>query len=125
VAAIEKGYPQKEIHDAAYAYQQAVERKEKIVVGVNQFVSEEKHPIEILTIDESVARHQRQKLTELREKRDKARVQAALEALGSAAATDQNLMPYVLEGVRAYATLGEMCDVLRRVFGTYEEPAFQ
>jgi methylmalonyl-CoA mutase N-terminal domain/subunit len=124
VAAIEKGYPQKEIHDAAYAYQQAVERKEKIVVGVNQFVSEEKHPIEILTIDESVARHQRQKLTELREKRDKARVRAALEALGSAAATDQNLMPYVLEGVRAYATLGEMCDVLRRVFGTYEEPAF-
>jgi methylmalonyl-CoA mutase N-terminal domain/subunit len=124
VAAIEKGYPQKEIHDAAYAYQQAVERKEKIVVGVNQFVSEEKHPIEILTIDESVARHQRQKLTELREKRDKARVQAALEALGSAAATDQNLMPYVLEGVRAYATVGEMCDVLRRVFGTYEEPAF-
>jgi methylmalonyl-CoA mutase N-terminal domain/subunit len=124
VAAIEKGYPQKEIHDAAYAYQQAVERKEKIVVGVNQFVSEEKHPIEILTIDESVARHQRQKLAELREKRDKARVQAALEALGSAAATDQNLMPYVLEGVRAYATLGEMCDVLRRVFGTYEEPAF-
>ena len=93
--------------------------------GVNQFVSEEKHPIEILTIDESVARHQRQKLAELREKRDKARVQAALEALGSAAATDQNLMPYVLEGVRAYATLGEMCDVLRRVFGTYEEPAFQ
>jgi len=124
VAAIERGFPQEEIHDAAYAYQQAVERKEKIVVGVNQFVSEEKHPIEILTIDESVARHQRQKLAELREKRDKARVQAALEALGSAAGTDQNLMPYILECVRAYATVGEMCDVLRRVFGTYEEPAF-
>ncbi|MGD0921328.1 MAG: methylmalonyl-CoA mutase family protein [Terriglobia bacterium] len=125
VAAIEKGYPQREIHDAAYAYQQAIERKEKIVVGVNEFVSAEKHPIEILTIDESVARHQCQKLAELRKKRDNARVQATLEALGSAAGTDENLMPYVLECVRAYSTVGEMCDVLRRVFGTYEEPAFR
>ena len=125
VAAIEKGYPQREIHDAAYAYQQAIERKEKIVVGVNEFVSEDKHPIEILTIDESVERHQSHKLAELRKKRDNARVQARLEALGSAAGTDENLMPYVLECVRAYATVGEMCDVLRRVFGTYEEPAFR
>jgi methylmalonyl-CoA mutase N-terminal domain/subunit len=125
VAAIEKGYPQKEIHEAAYAYQQAIERKEKIVVGVNEFVSEEKQPIEILTIDESVARHQSQKVAGLKKQRDQARVEAALEALGSAAGTDQNLMPYVLECVRAYATLGEMCDVLRRVFGTYEEPAFR
>jgi methylmalonyl-CoA mutase N-terminal domain/subunit len=125
VAAIEEGYPQKEIHDAAYAYQQAIERKQKIVVGVNGFVSEEKQPIEILTIDESVARHQSQKVAELKKQRDHPRVEAALEALGSAAGTDQNLMPYVLECVRAYATLGEMCDVLRRVFGTYEEPAFR
>jgi methylmalonyl-CoA mutase N-terminal domain/subunit len=125
VAAIEKGYPQKEIHEAAYAYQQAIERQEKIVVGVNEFVSEEKQPIEILTIDESVARHQSQKVAELKKQRDHPRVEAALEALGSAAGTDQNLMPYVLECVRAYATLGEMCDVLRRVFGTYEEPAFR
>jgi methylmalonyl-CoA mutase N-terminal domain/subunit len=125
VAAIEEGYPQKEIHDAAYAYQQAIERKQKIVVGVNEFVSEEKQPIEILTIDEGVARHQSQKLAEVKKKRDQARVQATLEALASAAGTDQNLMPYVLECVRAYATLGEMCDVLRRVFGTYEEPAFR
>jgi methylmalonyl-CoA mutase N-terminal domain/subunit len=125
VAAIEKGYPQREIHEAAYAYQQAIERKEKIVVGVNEFVSQEKHPIEILTIDESVARHQSDKLAELRKKRDNARVQATLAALGSAAGTDENLMPYVLECVRAYATVGEMCDVLRRVFGTYEEPAFR
>ena len=125
VAAIEKGYPQREIHDAAYAYQQAIERKEKIVVGVNEFVSAEKHPIEILTIDESVARHQSQKLAELRKKRDNARVQATLEALGSAAGTDENLMPYVLECVRAYTTVGEMCDILRHVFGTYEEPAFR
>jgi methylmalonyl-CoA mutase, N-terminal domain len=125
VAAIEKGFPQREIHEAAYAYQQQLERKEKIMVGVNEFVSEEKRPIEILVIDEAVARRQSEKLGELRGTRDNARVKSTLEALGSVAGTDQNLMPYILESVRAYATLGEMCDVLRRVFGTYEEPAFR
>jgi methylmalonyl-CoA mutase N-terminal domain/subunit len=125
VPAIERGYPEKEIHDAAYAYQQAVERKEKIIVGVNDYVMEEEHSIPILVIDESVARQQREKLEQLHRKRDNARVQAALESLGSAASTDSNLMPYILECVRAYATLGEMCDVLRKVFGTYEEPAFR
>ncbi len=125
VAAIERGFPQREIHDAAYAYQKAAERKEKIIVGVNDYVSEEKRPIEILQIDESVARHQRQQLAKMRGSRDNARVSAALDALGQAAGTDQNLMPYILEGVRAYTTVGEMCDVLRKVFGTYEEPAFR
>jgi methylmalonyl-CoA mutase N-terminal domain/subunit len=125
VAAIEKGFPQKEIHDAAYAYQQSVERKEAIIVGVNDFVTEEDRPITILVIDENVARLQRQKLADLRKRRDNLRVHAALAALGGAASTDANLMPYILEAVRAYATLGEMCDVLRRVFGTYEEPAFR
>jgi len=124
VAAIEKGFPQREIHEAAYAYQQQLERKEKIMVGVNEFVSEEKRPIEILVIDEAVAHRQSQKLAELRRTRGNTRAQSTLEALGSAAGTDENLMPYILECVRAYATLGEMCDVLRRVFGTYEEPAF-
>jgi methylmalonyl-CoA mutase N-terminal domain/subunit len=125
VAAIEKGFPQKEIHDAAYAYQQAIERKEAVIVGVNDFVTEEERPITLLVIDESVARQQRQKLEELRKQRDNSRVRATLESLSSAAATDANLMPYILACVRAYATLGEMCDVLRRVFGTYEEPAFR
>jgi methylmalonyl-CoA mutase, N-terminal domain len=125
VAAIETGYPQKEIHDAAYAYQQAVERKEEVIVGVNEFVTAEERPITLLVIDENVARLQRRKLEELRKRRDNLRVQTALEALGSAASSDANLMPYILEAVRAYATLGEMCDVLRRVFGTYEEPAFR
>jgi len=125
VAAIEKGFPQKEIHDAAYAYQQAVERKEAIIVGVNDFVTEEERPITILVIDENVARQQRQKLERLRKQRDNSRVQATLESLASAAATDANLMPYILESVRAYATVGEMCDVLRKVFGTYKEPAFR
>jgi methylmalonyl-CoA mutase N-terminal domain/subunit len=125
VPAIERGYPQKEIHDAAYAYQKAVECKEKITVGVNDYVMEEDRPIKLLVIDDSVARHQVKKLEEVRQKRDNGRVQRALEALGGAAATDANLMPYILEGVRAYATVGEMCDVLRKVFGTYEEPAFR
>ena len=125
VPALECGYPQKEIHDAAYAYQQAVERKEKTIVGVNEYVTEEELPIKLLVIDDSVARHQAKKLTDVREQRDSSRVQRALEALGSAVSGDTNLMPYILECVRAYATVGEMCDVLRKVFGTYEEPAFR
>ncbi|HEV2424921.1 MAG TPA: methylmalonyl-CoA mutase family protein [Terriglobia bacterium] len=124
VAAVEKGFPQREIHEAAYAYQQQLERKEKIIVGVNDFVTDEKRPIDILVIDEEVAHRQNEKLAGLRQTRDNARVQSTLEALGSAAGTDKNLMPYLLECVRAYATVGEMCDVLRGVFGTYEEPAF-
>ncbi|HEY6291815.1 MAG TPA: methylmalonyl-CoA mutase family protein [Terriglobia bacterium] len=124
VAAVEKGFPQREIHEAAYTYQRQLERKEKIIVGVNEFVTDEKRSIDILVIDEAVARHQSEKLAELRRTRDQARVQSALEALRGAAGTDRNLMPHILECVRAYATLGEMCDVLRRVFGTYEEPAF-
>jgi methylmalonyl-CoA mutase N-terminal domain/subunit len=125
VPAIERGYPQNEIHEAAYAYQQAVERKEKTIVGVNDYVTQEDLPIKLLVIDDSVARHQVKKLEEVRQQRDNARVHQTLEALGSAAATDTNLMPYILECVRAYATLGEMCDVLRNVFGTYEEPPFR
>ena len=125
VPAIERGYPQKEIHEAAYAYQKAVERKEKIIVGVNDFVTQEDRSIKLLVIDDSVARQQVKKLEEVRERRDNAYVQRALESLGSAAATDANLMPYILECVRAYATVGEMCDVLRKVFGTYEEPALR
>jgi len=124
VAAVEKGFPQREIHEAAYTYQQQLERKGKIIVGVNEFVTEEKRPSEILVIDESVARRQGEKLAELRRTRDNARVRSTLVALGTAAGTDKNLMPYILECVRAYATLGEMCDVLRGVFGTYQEPAF-
>jgi methylmalonyl-CoA mutase N-terminal domain/subunit len=124
VAAVEKGFPQREIHEAAYTYQKQLERHEKVIVGVNEFVTDEKRPIDILVIDEAVAHRQSEKLAELRKTRDNARVQSTLEALTSAADTDKNLMPYILECVRAYATLGEMCDVLRRVFGTYEEPAF-
>jgi methylmalonyl-CoA mutase N-terminal domain/subunit len=125
VPAIERGYPQKEIHEAAYSYQQAVERREKTIVGVNDFVADEGCPISLLAIDESVARHQVAKLQKVRKTRDNSRVQGVLEALGSAAATDVNLMPFILECVRAYATVGEICDVFRNVFGTYQEPPFR
>jgi methylmalonyl-CoA mutase N-terminal domain/subunit len=125
IAAIERGFPQKEIHEAAYRYQQAVERREKIIVGVNEYVVE-KEPVEvpILSIDESVAEIQRERLRRLRARRDNAKVTRALEALKEAARGTENTMPYILECVRAYATLGEICDALKEVFGEYHEPPF-
>ena len=125
VAAIEKGFPLREIQDASYEYQKAVERKDKIIVGVNEFVMEEEPPIDILLIDESVGERQIAQLRKLRETRDNGRVRETLDALRSAAAADNvNLMPGILDCVRAYATLGEICDVFRGVYGVYEEPAF-
>jgi|FaiFalFF_MnMetaG_3_1042247.scaffolds.fasta_scaffold00087_21 methylmalonyl-CoA mutase N-terminal domain/subunit len=125
IAAIERGFPQKEIHEAAYRYQQAVDRREKIIVGVNEYVVE-KEPVEvpILYIDESVAEIQRERLRRLRARRDNAKVTRALEALKEAARGTENTMPYILECVRAYATLGEICDALKEVFGEYHEPPF-
>jgi methylmalonyl-CoA mutase N-terminal domain/subunit len=122
VAAIERGYPQREIAEAAYRYQMAVDRKEKIIVGVNEFVGEDQL-IEILKIDESVARQQREKLRRLRAERSAEEVRRRLDALRQAAEGTENLMPYIYEAVRAYATLGEICDAMRDVFGTYEEVA--
>ncbi len=125
VAAIEKGFPQRETQDASYEYQKAVERKEKVIVGVNEFVMENEPPIDILLIDESVEGRQIERLRKLRESRDNGRVRASLQALrDAAAANDVNMMPYILDCVRAYATLGEICDELRGVYGVYEEPAF-
>jgi methylmalonyl-CoA mutase N-terminal domain/subunit len=125
VAAIENGFPQREIQDASYEYQRAIERKEKIIVGVNEFVMENEPPIDILLIDEGVADEQIRRVQNLRTARNNVRVRTTLQKLREAAATDQvNLMPYILDCVRAYATLGEICDELRAVYGTYEEPAF-
>ncbi len=125
IAAIERGFPQKEIQEAAYRYQQAVDRREQIIVGVNEYVLE-KEPIEvpILYIDESVAEIQKERLRRLRARRDTAKVQRTLEALKEAARGTENTMPYILECVRAYATLGEICDALKEVFGEYQEPPF-
>ncbi len=121
VAAIERGFPQKELAESAYRFQQAVERREKIIVGVNDFVQEDEPPIEILYIDEAAADRQIARLDRLRKTRDAARVERALDALRAAAAGRDNLMPPILDAVRGYATLGEMCDALRQVWGEYEE----
>src|SRR5262249_29747401 len=95
--------------------------KEKIIVGVNEFVQTDEPPIEILYIDESAGDKQLAKLDALKKTRDNARVAGALDALKKAATTSDNVMPPILEAVRAYATIGEMCDALREVWGEYEE----
>jgi methylmalonyl-CoA mutase, N-terminal domain len=122
VPAIERGYPQREISEASYRYQVALDKKEKIMVGVNDFVSEEK-PLEILQIDETVARRQTERLTKLRASRSRDEVARRLGALRKAAQGNENLMPYIFDAVKAYATLGEVCDAMRDIFGTYEEIA--
>jgi methylmalonyl-CoA mutase N-terminal domain/subunit len=121
VEAIERGFPQKEIAESSYRFQQAFERKEKIMVGVNAFVQENEPPIEILYIDESAAEKQLAKLEALRRTRDNDAVQRSLDQLRAAARTSENLMPRILDAVRTYATVGEMCDALREVWGEYEE----
>ena len=132
VKAIERGYPQKEIAEAAYQYQRAVENKEKLIVGANEFVIEETLP-EILYIDhQEVADHQTKKLNALKSRRSNEEVKRRLDALKKAAAqepavkadgrmSDANTMPYIIDAVRAYATVGEICNALREVYGTYEE----
>src|SRR5213082_3434828 len=131
VRAIERGYPQKEVAEASYQYQRAVEAKEKIIVGANEFVIEEEPP-HTLYIDESVARQQSAKLKALRARRSNEEVQRCLDALKKAAAQEPkagrdgnispaNTMPYIVDAVRAYATVGEICEALREVYGTYTE----
>jgi methylmalonyl-CoA mutase, N-terminal domain len=122
VNAIEQGFPQKEIAESSYRFQQALERKEKVIVGVNDYAQEDDPPIEILYIDETAATRQLSKLEALRRTRDNARVQRSLDALRRAAEGTGNLMPLILDAVRSYATLGEMCDALREVWGEYVEP---
>jgi methylmalonyl-CoA mutase N-terminal domain/subunit len=134
VKAIERGYPQKEVAEASYQFQRAAEAKEKVIVGANEFVIEEEAP-HILYIDESVARHQSEKLKALRARRSNEEVHRRLDALKKAAAEEPtaalrgnispaNTMPYIVDAVRAYATVGEICDALREVFGTYTEASF-
>jgi methylmalonyl-CoA mutase N-terminal domain/subunit len=123
VAAIERGFPQKEIAESAYRFQQSVERKEKVIVGVNDFIQADEPPIEILYIDEKAADVQLGKLERLRKTRDNDRVERTLDALRETARSrpTDNLMPRILDAVRTYATVGEMCDALRQVWGEYEE----
>jgi methylmalonyl-CoA mutase N-terminal domain/subunit len=122
VSAIERGYPQREISEASYRYQVAVDKKEKIIVGVNDFVTPEK-PLDTLQIDETVAHRQAERLNKLRAERSSDEVARRLGALRKAAQDTENIMPYIFDAVKSYATLGEICDAMREVFGTYEEIA--
>jgi methylmalonyl-CoA mutase N-terminal domain/subunit len=118
--AIEKGFPQREIHDSAYRYQKDIESNNRIVVGVNKYQIEEKPSMDILRIDSSVEQHQLEKLRKLKAERDNQKVERSLTELKRVASSDENLMPAILEAVKQYATLGEICDVFRDVFGTYK-----
>ncbi|MEX1274902.1 MAG: methylmalonyl-CoA mutase family protein, partial [Bacteroidota bacterium] len=124
IPAIEAGFFQREIADAAYRYQRELDAKEKIIVGVNDFVEEEgKIEIPILVISPDVEIKQRKRIGELRQSRNAEMVERSLEELRQASADQKNLMPYLLQCTRSYVTLGEMCSALSQVFGVYEEPA--
>jgi methylmalonyl-CoA mutase N-terminal domain/subunit len=124
LAAIDKGFPQMEIADAAYHYQRQIDQKEKVVVGVNKYVVQEKAPPEILKIDEAVEEKQIARLQKVKKERDNRKVAQILRDLRAASRTDKNLMPYVIEAVKEYATEQEICDVWRDIFGEYRDPGF-
>jgi methylmalonyl-CoA mutase N-terminal domain/subunit len=124
IPAIEAGFFQREIADAAYRYQQELDRKEKIIVGVNDFIEEsERIEIPILTISPEVEVKQRKRLAEVRASRNEQTVAETLLALRHAAEDGSNLMPRLIACTQSYVTLGEMCNTLAEVFGVYEEPA--
>jgi methylmalonyl-CoA mutase, N-terminal domain len=127
LGAIENGFPQREIADSAYRYQQEVDAGERILVGVNDFVQGNEEPIVIpihAITRESEQRHL-DRLRRVRRERDHTVVSDALQRLENSARDGrENLMPYIVDAVRAYATLGEMCNLLRGVYGEYREPAF-
>ena len=119
--AIAKGYIQKEIQDSAYKWQMEIEKGDRIIVGVNKFTQEEEAPKNLLRVDGSVGKLQAEKIAALKARRDNAAVEAALKALEAGCADENvNLMPLILDAVRAYATEGEICGVMRKVFGEYQ-----
>ena len=121
IPAIERGFPQSEIAKASYEYQRSVERGESVIVGVNKFTDSEEQPIDVLQIDETAESRQVERLNALRKRRSQTDVQKALDALRRTAESDTNTMPRILDAVRAYATVGEICSALRDVFGSYTE----
>jgi methylmalonyl-CoA mutase N-terminal domain/subunit len=124
VDAVEKGFPQREIQESAYQYQKALERGDQTIVGVNKYeMKGETQEVPTLVIDESVRKHQLERLERTRTRRDKGAVAKALDSLRMVAQRGDNTMPATIEAVRAYATLGEICSALRDVYGIYEEPA--
>jgi len=121
VAAIEQGYIQREIQDSAYTYQREIEKEERIVVGLNRFQVQEEKPTNLLRVDPAVRIAQIERLKELRSERDNNKVTNCLSILKQGAKGNDNLMPLILEAVKAYATLGEICNTLREVFGEYQQ----
>lgn len=121
VSAIEKGFPQREIQNAAYAYQKAVERGEQVVVGVNKFTINDEVKPDLLRVNESLGAMRRTQIAAVRAVRNQAAVEHSLQALSAAAGGTQNLMPFILAAVKTEATVGEICDTLRAVFGEYQE----
>jgi methylmalonyl-CoA mutase N-terminal domain/subunit len=122
IPAIRKGFFQQEIANSAYRYQREIEDKERVIVGVNDFIVDEQPEVEPLRVTEASFKAQVERLRKLRRSRDAKKHRAALDRLRKAADGDDNTMPFILEAVRAKATLGEVCDVMRDVFGVYEEP---
>ncbi len=121
VAAVENGYVQREIQESAYKYQKDIEEEKRVVVGLNRFQSEEPKPTNLLRVDPAVREEQVESLKKLKSERDGSNVDSALSELKAAAQGSENLMPPILDAVRAYATLGEICDVLREVFGEHQQ----
>ncbi len=124
LVAIDKGFPQTEIANAAYRFQQQIERAEKTIVGLNKYATKEEAPVELLKIDEKVEAEQHSRLKEVKRVRDNRKVTRALNDIRLACKSDQNVMPYVIEAVKEYATEQEICDVYREVFGEYRDPGF-
>lgn len=122
LAAIEKNYPQQEIADAAYHFQRQIDARERTVVGVNKYISGEEMPVEVLEIDEALETLQIEKTQRIKESRDQARVKSCLEQVGEACTGNRNVMEFVIEAVKAHATLQEVCDVYREAFGQYRDP---
>ncbi|MGD2126075.1 MAG: methylmalonyl-CoA mutase family protein [Desulfobacteraceae bacterium] len=122
LAAIEKNYPQQEIADAAYHYQRQIDANEKVVVGVNKYITDEALPIETLEIDEALERAQIEKTNRIKNDRDNKKVRERLDKLGEVCAGNENVMNPIIEAVNEYATLQEVCDVFRSVFGEYRDP---
>lgn len=123
VRAIELGFPQREISQAAYRYQRKLETQEEIIVGVNDFLTEDAPLVDILVVDPRVEKEQVARVQALRQKRDNTLLQEKLAQLAQAASGSENLMPCILDAVRAYGTIGEISNVLRNIWGTYEEPS--
>ena len=122
IAAIEKGFPQMEIADASYKFQHQLENNEKIMVGVNKYVTDNQHQIPLVEIEERVGEEQIKRLNDVRRKRDSRAVKKSLDDIRSACKKGENVMPHCIEAVKNLATQQEICDVYREVYGEYKDP---